>query len=316
MTALAELRRQEVGEAFLASLQRTVGAVARAGLYPPPGGRDHWDAEAVTTTVADFLASGQTPRRLTDLRTHCRTDRALEARLQRTIKNFLADAGRRTPVGRLVLRFNEVLGDDPDFERDGIHWRLAGTTSAPVIVDLDQLVGVVSALEVEAPSAWLKGDRQSPEIGRSSVVRVARAALEAAGGPVRPADLAQVAARRLGLGAPPISLEATAFEPAPADALPADPTGGDVVVDLRAREVFSRLNEAERASIAAPHQSVEVLGRSLGVSGSKAHLIRRRAVTILQDELGDEEDGQTVAKAVLELARIWSESWMSPREPT
>lgn len=316
MTALAELQRQEVGEAFLTLLQRTVGAVARAGLYPPPEDCDRWDAEAVSTTVADFLASSQTPRRLTDLRTHCRTERALGARLQRTIKNFLADAGRRTPVGRLVLRFNEVLGDDPDFARDGAYWRLSGTTSEPSVVDLDQLVGVASALEVTAPSAWSKGDRQSPEIDRSSVVRVARAALEAAGGPLRPADLAQLAARRLGLGAAPISVEATAFDPAPADVRPADPTGVDALVDLRAHEVLSRLNEAERASIAPPHPSVEALGRSLGVSGSKAHLIRRRAVAILQDELGDEDDGEAVASAVIELAGTWSESWMPPHGPT
>jgi hypothetical protein len=307
MTALAELQRGEVGEAFLALLRRTVGAVARAGLYPPPGGGDHWDAEAVDATVADFLASGQTPRRLTDLRTHCRTDQALRARLQRTVRNFLADAGRRTPVGRLVLRFNEVLGEDPDFARDGVHWRLAGTTTAPSVVDLDRLVGVVSALDVTVPSAWRTGDRQSPEIDRPSVVRVARAALEAARGPLRPADLAQLAARRLGLGAPPLSLEATAFDPAPVDPCPADPTGSDALVDLRAREVFSRLNVGERSSIAHPHLSVEALGRSLGVSGSKAHLIRRRAVAILRDELGDEDDGQAVAHAVFELARIWSE---------
>lgn len=316
MTALAELQRGEVGEAFLTLLQRTIGAVARVGLYPPPGGREHWDAEAVEVTVADFLASGQTPRRLTDLRTHCRTDEALRARLQRTIRNFLADAGRRTPVGRLVLRFNEVLGADPDFARDGVHWRLAGTTSAPSIVDLDRLVGVVAALEVSVPSAWTKGDRQSPEIDRASVVRVARAALEAAGGPLRPADLARLAARRLGLGAPPLSLEATAFDPAPVDACPADPTGSGALVDLRAREVLSRLNEAERASIGHPDLSVEALGRSLGVSGSKAHLIRRRAVALLRDELGDEDDGQAVAQAVFDLARIWSGSWMSERGAT
>ncbi|HEX7133624.1 MAG TPA: hypothetical protein VF228_13695 [Iamia sp.] len=316
MTALGEFQCQEVGEAFLALLQRTIGAVARAGLYPPPGGRDHWDADAVDTTVADFLASSQTPRRLTDLRTHCRTDQALRARLQRTIKNFLADGGRRTPVGRLVLRFNEVLGEEPDFERDGLYWRLAGTTSEPAVVDVETLVGVVAALEVTVPPAWRKGDRQGPEIDRSSVVRVACAALEAAGGPLRPADLAQLAARRLGLGAPPLSIDATAFDPAPAHAHPTDPTGAGALVDLRADEVFSRLNEAERAAIAPPHLPVEALGRSLGVSGSKAHLIRKRAVTILQDELGDEDDGQAVATAVFERARTWSESWMPPREPT
>lgn len=316
MTALEELQGQEIGDNFLALLQRTVGAVARTGLYPPPGGRNCWDADAVRSTVADFLASKQTSRRLTDLRTHCRTEQALKARLQRTIKNFLADNGRRTPVGRLVRRFNEVLSKDSDFERDGIYWRLAGTTSQPPIVDFDQLITVVAALEVKGPSAWLKGDRKSPEIDKASVVRVARTALQTAGGPLRPADLAQLAAKRLGLGGVPLSLDATAFDPAPASAWPADSTGSDALVDIRANEVFSRLNDSERASIGLPRLSVDGLGEVLGVSGSKAHLIRKRAVAILQDELGDEEDGQAVADALLELARIWSEAWMTQHGPT
>lgn len=307
MSALEELQSQEIGDEFLALLQRTVGAVARTGLYPGPGGRDHWDADAVRATVADFLASKQTPRRLTDLRTHCRTEQGLKARLQRTVRNFLADNGRRTPVGRLVRRFNEVLTAETGFERDGAHWRLAGTATEPSVVEFDRLANVVAAIEVVVPPAWLKGDRKSPEIDKASVIRVARTALDAAGGPLRPADLAQLAAKRLGLGGVPLSLDATAFDPAPPSARPGDSTSADALVNIRAYEVFSRLNDAERLSIGLPRFSVEALGEALGVSGSKAHLVRKRAVAILQDELGDEEDGQAVADAVLELARIWSE---------
>src|SRR4051794_40978869 len=115
VTALDELRDQKIGDEFLALLQRAIRAAVRDGRYPPPEGQLGWDPDAVRATVADFLASNQTPRRLTDLRTHCRTDEALKARLQRTVRNFLADTGRRTPVGRLVLRINEVLDGDPAF---------------------------------------------------------------------------------------------------------------------------------------------------------------------------------------------------------
>lgn len=316
MSALAELRARKIGDDFLALLSRTVGAVAREGRYPAPSGRGYWDADDVRTVVASFLASTQTPRRLTDLRTHCRTEEALKARLQRTVKNFLADTGRRTPVGRLVLRFNEVLTKDTSFEREGTYWRLAGTDAEPAVIDFDQLVNAVAAVDVVVPPAWLKGDRNSPEIDKPSVLSVARAALEAAGGALRPSDLARLAAERLGVGKPPLSLEAFAFEPVPTGGRSADATRTDALINVYADEVFARLNEKERLSVGLAALSTDSLGEVLGVSGSKAHLFRRRALTILQDELGDEENGQAIADAVLELARMWSETWMTQHGPT
>lgn len=316
MTAIDELQNNKVGEEFLALLSRTIAAAAREGCYPAPGGREYWTADDVRQTVSSFLASGQTPRRLTDLRTHCRTEQALKARLQRTIKNFLADNGRRTPVGRLVRRFNEVLTGDSGFERDGIYWRLTGTTNEPTVVDFDRLVNVVAAVEVEVPSAWNKGERKSPEIERQSVVRVARAALEAAEGPLRPSDLAKLTAKRLGLGRAPLSLEAFAFETETGGGGVSHFAGPDALADIWADEVLSRLNEKETLSLGLPELSTDALSKVLGLSGSKAHLIRRRAVSILQDELGTEADGQAVAEVVLGLARIWSETWMTQHDPT
>lgn len=314
MSALEELQRKQVGGEFLALLQRTIGAVGRGGLYPSPSGGATWSADDVRTVVADFLASPQTARRLADLQTHCRNERALQLRLERTIKNFLADKGRRTPVGRLVRRFNEVLEQHIDFARDGSHWRLVDSAVEPSVADIDALNRLVSGLEVTVPTAWRTGERQSPDLDQASVVRIARAAIEAAG-PLRPAELAQLAAVRLGLGAAPLSLEVTGYDPAPPRG-PTDATGSAALVDIRADEVFSRLNEQERAALGLAEVSVEGLGAMLGVSGSKAHLIRRRAVSILRDELNDDEDGQDIATGVLERARIWSESWMTQHDPT
>lgn len=315
MSALDELRMQVVGEEFLALLQRTISAVARAGLYPPPTGREHWDGDSVSSTAADFLASPQTPRRLADLRTHCRTEAALKARLQRTIKNFLADNGRRTTVGRLVRRFNEVLTQDSAFERDGVYWRLTGTLAEPSVFDFERLVHVVADVEASPPAAWHKGDRNSPAIDKPSVLRVARAALDA-GGPLRPGELARLAARRLGLDATPLSLEASAYEPAPPDHRSWDTTGVDSLVELRAAEVLSRLNEPQRLTIGLRQLSSDALGEVLGFSGSKANKIQRSAVAIIRDELETEEDGQVIADALFDLASEWSEMWMTQDDPT
>lgn len=309
MTPLDELRAGRTGEHFVALLERTIRAVAIARGFPPPDGHLSWGGTALTIAVHEFLASPQTPRRLTDLRTHCRTDAALKARLERTVRNFLADHGRRTPVGRLVLRFNDVLRKDTAFERQGVMWALSGMTTEPAPVDLEALTHAVANVEVVIPTAWESGDRQSPHLDSDSVVRVARAALEKAGGPLRTSALAQVAARRLGIGGAPLSLDSSGFDPSPPAVVTHDATGDEVLVRIRANEVFAQLNDHERVAVGLPEVPVARLGPILGCGGSKAALIRKRAVTILQTELRSDENGQAVADTVLELARTWTESW-------
>lgn len=316
MSAIEELRSHELGGAFFDLLKRTVRAVAVARNFPAPEGHARWDDASVATTVTDFLAHPSTPRRLVDLETHCRTDDALKRRLQATVQNFLADNGRRTPVGRLVLRFNEVLGDNPTFERRGRTWAIVGMSDGPVSVDIDALVAASSSVDVHVPAAWTTGSRNSPDLDSDSVVRLATIALSTAGGPLSVGVIAQVAARRLGVGGAPLSIEAAAFDPPEAFVGSPDTTGAAALRDLRAAEVLSLLNDVERISIGLPGVPVARLGPVLGVSGSSAALIRKRAVTILKDQLEDEEDGQSVADTVLELARTWTEAWMTVTDAT
>jgi len=315
VSALDELRENDVGDAFVQLLQRTIRAVAIARNFPAPEGRGRWDETSVALVAADLFAHPNTPRRLTDLVTHCRTDDALKRRLQATVQNFLADNGRRTPVGRLVLRFNEVLGDSEGFERRGRSWALAGMPDEAVGVDVDALVAAASAVEVVVPTAWVTGARQSPDIDPPSVVRLATAVLKEAGGALSSGVLAQVAARRLGLGGAPLSIEATSFDPPETYTSSPDTTGAAGLLDIRAAEVFSLLNDAERVSLGVPGFPVAQLGPTLRMSGSSAALIRKRAIIIIKGELDDEEDGQSVATAVLELARLWTEFWMTKNDP-
>ncbi len=311
MTALDELRSGEVGDAFLWLLQRTIRAVAVARNFPAPDDRDRWDEAAVAQTATDFLTHPGAARRLTDLATHCRSDDALRRRLQGTVRNFLADGGRRTPVGRLVLRLNEVLSNDDRFERHGRNWAIAGSSEAAAAFDIDALVAASSAVEIVVPAPWVTGTRQSPDIDAPSVIKLVEALLNAAGGPLSVGALAQVTARRLGIGGAPLSIEATAFDPPERSSRSADTTGSRALMDLRAAEVFERLNDHERLSLGLPALPVAKLGPVLGLSGSSAAVVRKRAVAILRHELENEEDGQDVADAVLERARTWTEFWMA-----
>ena len=71
------------------------------------------------STASEFMADAQTPRRLADLAVHCASADALRARLQGTVRNFLADIGRRTPIGKLVVRVNDVLRGEAGFRLGG-----------------------------------------------------------------------------------------------------------------------------------------------------------------------------------------------------
>lgn len=316
MTALDELRSGEVGDGFLWLLQRTIRAIAVARNFPAPDDRDRWDEAAVAQTAADFLTHPGAARRLTDLATHCRSEDALRRRLQGTVRNFLADSGRRTPVGRLVLRLNEVLSNDDRFERRGRNWAIAGSSDTAAAVDIDALVAASAAVEIVVPAAWVTGTRQSPDIDAPSVIKLVETLLNAAGGSLSVGALAQVTARRLGIGGAPLSIEATAFDPPERSSPSADMTGSRALMDLRAAEVFERLNDHERLSLGLPALPVAKLGPVLGLSGSSAAVVRKRAVAILRQELENEEDGQDVADAVLERARTWTEFWMATTNAT
>ncbi len=316
MSALEELRDGNAGPDFVNLLQRTIRAVAVARNFPAPDGFQQWDAAAITSTAGDFLASPRTPRRLTDLVTFCQTEDGLRRRLQRTVANFLADHGRRTPVGRLVLRVNEVLGRDESFEQLGGRWGLVGGSVEPAAVDLDVLVAAASKLQVVVPPTWRVGTRKSPDIAAASVVDLARMVVEVAGGPVTASIIAQVAARRLGLGAAPLSLEAKAFDPPQPSMAAMRNTSDAILVEIRAHEVFSLLNDTERIAIGRPEFPTSELGPFLGVSKATAANIRKRAVTILRDELDDDDDGQAVADFLLDLARNWTNSWTDSSHAT
>lgn len=316
MSALDELTAGAPGADFVELLRRVIRAVGPGDGFPPPEGHDRWDGSALMTCIADFFASTQTERRLKDLST-CPDEQALKAKLHRTIRNFLADQGRKTTVGRLVLRFNEVLGRTDGFDRQGPFWGRTGEPGVPAEVDRDALIAAIADVEVVVPAAYSTGDRKSPELDAPSVVRITDAAITAAGGTLTPAVLADVAAVRLGIRDLPLSLDATAFS-RPAQVLREvhDAIHVDALLADRVAQVLSRLDERHLVTLGAPKASSVELGGILGVSPSMANKIKNRAIAVMSDELAGEDGGQLVANAVLDLARSWLESWMINDDPT
>ena len=313
MSALAELKAGSAGPGFVAELQRTIRAVGIARNFPPPDGFTRWDADAVRTAAAEFLSDAQTPRRLTDLALHCASDQAVHARLQGAVRNFLADLGRRTPIGKLVVRINDVLSHDAGFVRVHGRWAIAGKPTTPGADDPDALSRAIRGVTVMVPAWGHDAARTAPVADKATIVTLCRTLLETAGGSLTVRSLARAIGHRLGLGQAPLSLEVEALDPpsggvaAGAGAAPSDRTGAEALRLVRATEVLALLDDRERLAVAFPEYSVRELGPVLGAGPSQSHLIRRRAVEIIRAEVLDDDDGEAVALLVMELARIWAD---------
>ncbi len=317
MSALTELKSGQPADAFVAVVARTIHSVAIARNFPPPEECERWDNEAVSVMTAEFFASLQTPRRLADLRLRCVSEDGLHRILQAMIRNFLSDIGRRTEVGRLVLRVNGVLGTDRSFERTGDCWRLANMTDEYAVVDLEDLIAVASRIHVNIPTTWRKSSRRKgPDIDKASIIHLARALLMHAKGPLRPSVIAQVVAERLCIGQTPLTVDTVAFDPPQSVETSYDATAEEVLTTIRAEEVLKLLNDSERVAVGLADLSTAALGKTLLVSKSTAAIIKLRAVAIIRAELRDEEQGQEIADIMLSKAREWATEWTDGHNAT
>ena len=316
MTALEELRAGNPGGEFISLLGHTIRAVAVARNFPAPEDLNSWGDEAVARTISEFAVDPQTPRRLLDLSTTCTTDQALKARLQGTVRNFLADLGRRTPVGKLVVRINDVLGSSDDFARESGRWSLTGGPIDPAEVDAYRLSEAIRPQEIAAPKWSHDARRAAPVADAQTLVSLCKTLLDVAGGALATRAMAAVIARRLDIGQAPVSLDAASLDPAWAgQAGGTDATGDAALRESRALEVFGLLNDRERLALGWPEYTVRDLAPVLGVGSSQAQVIRRRATAVLKSELIDDPDGEAVAGRILELARTWTEEWTGREVP-
>jgi hypothetical protein len=310
VTALDELRAGLVGEEFVSALSRTIRAVAVARNFPPPDDLESWGEEAVVRTVSEFLADSQTPRRLLDLAATCASDQALKARLQGAVRNFLADLGRRTPLGKLVVRINEVLGRYEEFSRAHGRWSLADGPAEAGVEDVERLAMVIGPHKISVPQWGHEARRTAPVADADTIASLCKVLLSAAGGSLTPRTLAAAIGMRLGVGQAPVSLDASSLDPGWPEGHPVmDATADAALRGSRANEILGLLNDRERIALAWPEYTVRELAPILGVGPSQAHMVRRRAIEILKEELADDPDGEAVAGSILELARTWAEEW-------
>ena len=223
--------------------------VRRFPLLRPPGG---WTSDAVWDVVHGFYVD-RGPRVTVMLLAQAGDDASMARLLRRSLRNYLIDQVRKTDLGALRRRLEELLDGDPAVERvptgepGAGRWQLAGMAGVPWGGRIEELVATAYAVSGVRLVRWSSDARRSPIAERESLRAVAQAVLAAAGGSLEIGQLVAVFARRfpatIELGDVPMSPEVEAVASAPVEDLPEV----QVLVAERAREVYDQLTPRERA---------------------------------------------------------------------
>jgi hypothetical protein len=118
--------------------------------------------------------------------------------LRKSIRYWLIDQARKTAVGALRRSLEKVLAAEDAFEEvpageaGGGRWRLAGTSVRPWSGSTEDLVDVARAVPNVKIPKWSSTTRRGPVADRRSIVAVAGAVLDAAGGSLEVAQLVAV----------------------------------------------------------------------------------------------------------------------------
>jgi hypothetical protein len=315
MGAYEEFARSgRLGEEGARLLYATVAAVVRVHGYPPPHGHSTWGPDAVEAVAHDFLTSPNAERRLGQLFISA-VDGASFARLLGTaVLNHLRSEARRTMIGRLIRRLNDVLAGSPEFRRTlgsgggEAWWTLAEGIDDAGVSDPGRLLQAAAEVrEVQVPRWSDAARRQPPDADRESLTRLARRVLEVAGGALPVSELARAIAPRLGLGPLPLAADIDVHDLA--DTVAASENGIQGALDaIRAEELFASLTERERLVLAYSDEPVREFAPKIGLAKSQAATARQRLVEFLRVRLAEDPDPDGVVRLLVERARSWGES--------
>jgi hypothetical protein len=270
----------------------------------------------VAETAHEFLADERTPKRLAHLLVHATDDDSFRRILHRMVLNFLRDGGRRTEIGRLMLRLRDVLGRSDEFVVEaGDRWRREKQPPTPSTAPPAVLVEAAAReRQVDVPRWSAQTRRRAPAADAASLERLCRRVLEAAAGTVALDELAQAIAPRLGLTPMPLA------QP-PGDRDPfegvAGPQHADAVLDsLRAAEIFTVLSRRERLLLASAGTPVRELRSVIGVGPSQAAEVQARLRALLAAELQDDEGYEAVFFHLVDQAKAWARQQKEYQQPT
>lgn len=289
--------------------------IVREGLRRFPSLRDVHEPEDV---VQEFFVDRIKP--LTALLlAEATSDDSFGKLVRRTVQNWLIDRARATGTGPLRRSIEKVLAESPQFERvppghEGAgRWRLTDINGEPWGGDTGELVAVAWEVPNVRVPRWSSSSRRPPVADRASLVAIAHAVLQSAGGSLETAQLVHVFADRFAAALDPIvvsldrdsdgdedegSTDVPSGQPSPEDLVIAESVAVDVAVS--AAEIVGRLTEIERAIVPVLADSAAVQ-RRLGLGRSQSAQVASTLKLKIRALAGTDADREEIVREVIAL---------------
>lgn len=323
MTAWTELLENSgIGNDGARELYRTVRSVVFAHNFPPPPGYGRWTVDAVIEATHEFLTSPNAGERLAYLALTADSEASFQRLLDTAVANYFRSEGRRTAVGKIVIRLRELLDSEHGFAivpagTPGAGNVTLGDAEPDRVWDGDGsgLLAAAYAVDDVTVVRWRADSRREPPLSDAGSLRaVSAAVLAAARGSMRFGDLAAVVGRRFGLG--PTAL----VTPTDELDLVADSGTGDIAaagsddIASAAAELLAGLPPRERLVLAWLGEPLRVIADRTGLARSTAGWVATRLRADLADTLRGEPDSAAIVVEAQRLARAATSGIVPPAD--
>ena len=243
MSAFQDLTESSVvGPETVDLLIRLVSQTGRTKSFPPPLGHGSWSDQAVLDYVGSILSSARWSGMAVGCVVSATDDRSLERLLLTSIRRFMIDEAKATPVGKLRLRLRGLLGKDERFVSatkllaGEEAWTIPTNGSTVWSEDIAELERVTASVQV-TPIHRLNRSGPTPGPVRESLLTMSHEAIIRTAGAIRAQLLARFLYRRFDLDAAEPTSSGSASNPRLTLSL--DPA---VEVSVLARTIYDDLS--------------------------------------------------------------------------
>jgi hypothetical protein len=269
----------------------------------PPGG---WNRDAVEDLASEFFVE-KVQKLTAELVAVGVTPDVIGKLMRRSVRNFLIDRARATPLGRIRRKVQEdMLGDCPEFlqvpdgEEGAGRWYLAGRSSLPYGGDFAPLISAAYAVPGVKAVRW-SGPRRPPLTSDSSLRAIVAAVLTAADGSLEVAQLVHVLAQRFPAAAEPedSTMDDARFERMTMEAK--DDPGLALEIAESATAVYDQLSPSQRAIAPYLDCDIKIIMEVLRVGHSRAYEAVKHVRDVLDRALPDDHTRGIVCAAVIRM---------------
>jgi hypothetical protein len=276
--------------------------------FPVLKPRSGWTREAVLETVQSFFAekgkavTAAVLAQASDIESMSRI-------LRRSVRNYLISEARKTPVGAVRRKIEELLAAGGEFAQvppgqpGASRWYLVGSVATPWADDLRPLVEAAYAVPDVRAVRW-SGPRRAPMASDRALSEVLQAVLKVAQGSMEVAQLTAVFVRRFPVAAEQadatLDVERYDLAVAPLEDRP------DIVAEVsdRARDVYDQMSPSQRALLPQLDKSVKDHMEILGVARTQAYEVAARLRALLRELIGTDELRDEIGLEVMRLCVV------------